>query len=140
LEIALNKGSITTEALADKAVTAAKLADDVTPAAIGAATAAQGALADSAIQPDDLSNMAYEDKDNYQKRAKFVASLPTTGEAGVQYYVNTHGAEIPYYTKFGRVVKTDTGYTLDVTAGSYITLLFEKSGKTDVKLTNISSE
>lgn len=73
-------------------------------------------------------------------RREFVDKLPTTGEAGVQYYVNTHGAEIPYQTKFGRVVKTDTGYTLDVTEGSYITLFFEKHGNTDAKLTNVSSD
>jgi hypothetical protein len=33
-------------------------ADEITPAAIGAATAAQGGLADSAVQPEDLGNSA----------------------------------------------------------------------------------
>lgn len=46
----VNEDGIETKHIADKAVTAAKLADDVTPGAIGAATAAQGALADTAVQ------------------------------------------------------------------------------------------
>lgn len=58
LFVGLKKDGVTTEAIADKAVTAAKLADDVTPSAIGAATAAQGAKADAAYR--DITVNSYE--------------------------------------------------------------------------------
>ena len=75
--------SIYSKAGTDEAISSA-LADSLptTPADIGAATAAQGALADTAVQPEDLGTAAAADAGDFATaaqgaKASAVAAVPS---------------------------------------------------------------